>query len=293
MAALASWIGTYKPILALLYLSALGALCVSGVDAYLKVPVAPGVLFVFMAFVFGIYLLNRTTDSDEDILNDQSRIVFYMSRNFYFGLALAILMADAVFLVATQKFHWIHAVLLTFGVCYSFKVIPWIAKNHRMIFIRIKEVIWLKNLSVALLWGGSVVIIPSVYSGVSPFSNPVLLLIGLGLFISSFNNTLFDDVRDLEGDRAAGIKTLPTEYGVRFSYLLLFGLDVIWSSALVFIWKAGMLNFRCTAFLECLSIYPMVYLGLFKFVPGQRFWNSFLAEGDLFVFGLGLFLISR
>ncbi len=293
MTAFSSWIRDYKPVLTLVYLAALGALCVTGVEAYLHVPLQPGVILVFTGFVFGIYLLNRTTDSDEDILNDGSRMLFYRKKNFYSLMAISILGSNTFYLVVTQKFHWVHAFLLAMGACYSYKLVPWLARDGELVFRRIKEITWLKNLSVAALWGGCVVLIPAFYAGVSPLAHPLLGLIGFGLFVSTFNNTLFDDIRDLAGDRAAKIRTLPIEYGVRFCYGLLIAVDFVWAAALAVLSKTGTLNPAHAVFLGTLAVYPLLYLAWYKLAPRRRTWNGFLAESDLLLFGMGLCLIAR
>ena len=78
---------------------------------------------------------------------------------------------------------------------------------------------FVKNLAVSFLWGACVFVVPILYSPIPVIqSSCMMLLPGIGLFLSTLNNTLFDDILDEDGDRVAGIRTLPTVWGARNSY---------------------------------------------------------------------------
>src|SRR6185295_5237667 len=106
MAALSNWISNYKPLLILIYASTCAAFGVIGIESYLGVRIEPKVIMSFVTFVFGVYLLNRTTDLEEDLLNDTNRLIFYTRRRFYFFLAVIVLGTSSSILLLTQKFSW-------------------------------------------------------------------------------------------------------------------------------------------------------------------------------------------
>lgn len=82
-----------------------------------------------------------------------------------------------------------------------------------------KKIIGFKNLYVAFMWAISSAILPYFYYSL-PINN-------LFYFIFSFVmlrwlvNTTFFDLKDIDGDRAEGLKTIPVVYGITKTYKLL------------------------------------------------------------------------
>jgi 4-hydroxybenzoate polyprenyltransferase len=282
-----------KPALILFYLSFMGCLCVFSVQMYLKLKFEPLICLCSMGIIFGVYTYNRFTDTQEDFTNDIGRLLFFQKKRGFLFLAVAAVCASFGALLFLHKLAGLHFVLLAVGFCYSYRAIPWYSASGGFRFVRIKEMTFVKNLAVSFLWSASVFAVPILYSSEAVKGGFILFMLGAGMFVSTLNNTLFDDILDEQGDRVAGIKTLPTVWGARKSYLLLWSLDAAWIAAVAACFAAGTLNGGHAAFLAFLGLYPLTYMALHGIAKTPRSIVDFLSESDLLFFALGLMLLSR
>lgn len=292
METIKSKLAELKPALVLFYLSFMGCFCVLSVQIYMGLPIDPVICLVSMALIFGIYTYNRFTDLEEDFTNDISRVIFFQRKRGYFFLAVSALAGSIAYLTVAGKLSWLHLLLLGIGICYSYRMIPWWSAGIGFRLLRIKEMTFVKNLAVSFLWGSCVFAVPILYSSGPITHHGMAAFLGIGLFLSTLNNTLFDDILDEPGDRVAGIKTLPTVWGARRSYLLLWVLDVAWLGIVAASFLAGSLDAGHAGFLSLLALYPIVYMALHASGRAPRFLVDVLAESDLFVFAIGLMILA-
>ena len=276
----------------LIYLSLMGFLCIYSVQRYLGLAFEPMNCLSFMGIIFGVYTLNRFTDTAEDFTNDLSRLLFFQRKRGFLAVAILSLVASFGFLLWEEKLSWMHCLLLAMGFAYSYRVIPWYHAGQGFRLLRIKEMTFLKNLSVSFLWGASVFVVPIAYSGITAFDHRMVWMLAAGLFVSTLNNTLFDDIIDEAGDRVAGIKTLPTVWGAKQSQFLLMGLDLIWMAFVASVWGAGGIDSAHAAFLGFLGLYPFFYMVPHLRGTAVKSWIDVLAETDLLFFALGMLLLS-
>jgi 4-hydroxybenzoate polyprenyltransferase len=281
-----------KPILILAYLSFLGCFSVFAVQIYLGLGFQPLICVCSMGIIFGIYTSNRFTDGAEDFTNDIQRALFFQKRRIYYALALAALGASLALLMATGRLNWLHFLLVGMGFCYSYRLIPWYRRSQGFVFFRIKEMTFVKNLAVSFLWGGSVFLVPILYAAAEIRDVFLLAHLGAGMFLSTLNNTLFDDVLDADGDKAAGIKTLPTVWGTRNCIGLLWALDAIWIAWCAALFALGRLDAGHAAFLIFFGLYPAAYMGFSRLGRAPKPWVDFLMESDLLCFSAGLLLLA-
>jgi 4-hydroxybenzoate polyprenyltransferase len=281
-----------KPAFTLFYLSFMAFFCIVAVQKYLGLAFDPLICMCFMGIVFSIYTLNRFTDAAEDFTNDIGKFLFFQRKKVFFILAVAALTGSIGTLLIKEKLNWLYFLLLASGFTYSYRLIPWYSKKAGLHLIRIKEMTLVKNLAVSFLWAASVMGIPILYSSI-PISNGfTIMMIGIGMFISTLNNTLFDDIMDEPGDRVAGIKTLPTVWGSRRSLAFLWVLDAVWLTVIAGCWLAGLIDGIHGAFLALLGSYPFLYMGLFAGGKAPKSWVDFLSESDLLLFAIGMMLLS-
>lgn len=281
-----------KPVLTLLYLCFMGLLCIIASQKYLGVRLDPMMGLTFMCIIFGVYTLNRFTDTAEDFSNDLSRLLFFQKQGVFLFLTGASLVGSFGFLFLTGKLNWMHLLLLGMGWCYSYRLIPWYDQEAGFQLLRIKEMTFVKNLSVSFLWSASVFILPILYSAPKHYHLGMIWMLAIGLFLSTLNNTLFDDILDEEGDRVAGIKTLPTVWGAAKSQWLLVSLNIVWITAIMGFYFAGKLDRLHATFLSFMALYPFLYMGLNLQQKLSKGWIDFLSESDLLLFSIGLLLLS-
>lgn len=281
-----------KPVLILIYLSFMGCLSVFAVQLYLGLGFQPLICLCSMGIIFGIYTSNRFTDTAEDFTNDIQKALFFRNKGVWYAMAIGSLAVSMGILLVREKLHWLHFVLLGMGFCYSYRIIPWYAPGRGWMMFRIKEMTFVKNLAVSFLWGGSVFAVPILYSAADIDRPFILIHLGLGLFLSTLNNTLFDDILDEEGDRVAGIKTLPTTWGARNSLRLLWSLDIAWLAWIGACLALGGLDLPHASFLFFLGAFPIGYMALSGLGKAPKAWIDFLMESDLLCFSLGLMLLG-
>ncbi len=285
-------IGELKPVLILFYLSFMGCLSVFAVQMYLGLRFQPLICLCSMGIIFGIYTSNRFTDTEEDFTNDIQKALFFQHKRIYYALAIAALGMSLGILLFQGKLNWLHFLLIGMGFCYSYRLVPWYAPARGFHLVRIKEMTFIKNLAVSFLWGGSVFMVPILYSAARVSAPFTLIQLGVGLFLSTLNNTLFDDILDEDGDRVAGIKTLPTTWGSRNSLRLLWTLDAAWLAWVGACCALGKIDLPHTLFLGFLGLYPLAYMGLSRLGRTPKAWIDFLMESDLLYFSLGLLILS-
>lgn len=196
-----------------------------GALLFFKAPVDWILISTYFFIAFGVYLLNRFTDK-EDSYNYPEQKMFFQQKPLLIGIPIA-LMAFSFFLLAisSRLVIW-HLVLIVFGILYSVSVIPFI-QNKSLCFIRLKDILFVKNLAVSLLWG----ITPFALAASQKLSilpaRSDLCIAMIAFCLTSLINTTSCDVRDIEGDRRAGIITLATRFGQKFPAIFLLSLGII------------------------------------------------------------------
>jgi len=152
---------------------------------------------------FSVYSLNRLTDIEEDASNMPERVAF-LSQKKDVILILSITSYLIALIVGALKNMYIVLVFLTpllIGIIYSIRISSF----------RIKNIFAMKNVSVAFSWAFSSSFLPYVfYPNIS-----VALMLFIFLFIKCFMDTVVFDIRDIEGDRISGVKTLPVVLGIK------------------------------------------------------------------------------
>lgn len=163
-------------------------------------PVDPVPFFIVFAVTLFVYSFNRITDMSEDEKNVPRRarftrrygkvllavgVLLYLTA---FALAFVLDLPGAPFLVLP----------VVVGAVYSLG--------------RAKRVLLFKNLIVGVAWG----LIPlgvGVYYGV--LLTPEILFLSAFFFVSLTVAAALFDIKDIEGDRREGIRTVPNVFGPR------------------------------------------------------------------------------
>ncbi|MGF7118061.1 UbiA family prenyltransferase [Methanobacterium oryzae] len=155
--------------------------------------------------VFAVYCMNRLTDKEEDAVNSPERANFVNGNEKIIGLILFFSYFTSIVLGFLENIFAMLILLfpLCAGIAYNIKISPKIP--------RLKDIFAVKNIITALSWAVGTAFLPLTNSsGIS-----LILIISLFyfFFIKSFVNTVLYDIRDIEGDIANGIKTIPVGIG--------------------------------------------------------------------------------
>ncbi len=270
----------------------MGSICILGTQSYLGIPFDYMQCISFMGLIFGVYTLNHYTDCIEDYINDIAKLFLFKKQSGILFTASAALLGSIGILFVSHKLNWMHLLLLGIGFGYSFRWFPWYNKTNGLFFVRIKEMTLVKNLSVSFLWAGSVFLIPILSSAPIAYNTFLVWMLASGLFVSTLNNTLFDDILDEAGDRVARIKTLPTTWGAKQSQVMLIALDGTWILVIIGLYSASRIDWAHAVFLSFFGAYPFLYMGLKAGTKLSKGWIDFLSESDLLLYGLGLLVLS-
>jgi 4-hydroxybenzoate polyprenyltransferase len=166
------------------------------------VEVKPVILLIAFLATFSVYNMNKATDRAEDSVNRPETA----SRDARFFLVPSIAAAAlCLSLSASVGATTLMVIAATFAasIAYSVKLLPSIP--------RLKEVVGVKSVLVALSWGFTGALLPASAQQVDPVK---IVLTFAYIFIQLLVNTVLCDVCDVEGDVSSGVRTLPVALGL-------------------------------------------------------------------------------
>jgi 4-hydroxybenzoate polyprenyltransferase len=202
----------HTPTLQLLRASILVAL--SGVFriyiASLFLGIAPSRWIYLAGFlvIYATYTLDRALGCEEDKINKKE---LASARKDIALILCLISLATGSFLFFRENLLLVAFLPFIIGYIYSKGI------HIGCISLKLKGNFGVKNLTVSLTWGAFISGVVQHWAGVQTS----LLFIFPFFAVKSFINTVIYDFRDVKGDAAAGIKTLPICLGDRKTRLLL------------------------------------------------------------------------
>jgi len=241
--------------------------------------VTPIIITIFIAFM--IYAINRQVDQDVDQINLPERTSFVKKYGKQLTLLSIVLTIIAFYLAFSRSVNVLLAsfVAAVIGYFYSypFPVLGRFKDKH----------IW-KNIGVGLIYAALALITITYFAVSTPAETFVLLFI---FFSSWFLISSFFDLRDVEGDLYAGIKTIPIVVG-RKNILPLFHVinvvPILLGGGLVLL---NIIDFRFISAAIFTSLYSLIYLFGRAYEIDMKFLCMVIADATPFVVSLILFFI--
>jgi len=179
-------------------------------------------LLLIAAFfvAIAIYNLNKVTDLEEDSINLPDRARFVRKYRHYLMFVSLLALNIAVVCVFFSNPYAIIVILFPFyiGALYS------VGLGKK----RIKNILFAKNVLTAGAITVAAVLLPLAINAGIP---TVILLVAYFFFLKLFINSVLFDVRDIDGDRKAGVRTIPTYLGrkkTRNLLLILNSTFIVW-----------------------------------------------------------------
>jgi 4-hydroxybenzoate polyprenyltransferase len=165
---------------------------------------------------FSVYNLNRKTDEAEDAINRADRYSF--TKKFEKHLFIAALVTYGL-AIAIAAFYGVAATIvilipLVAGILYSIPCLP-PSTGYR----RLKEIPVVKNLVVGFAWGTTLTFIPLLVTGTPATMATAVTLVFFSTY--AFIASTLPDIRDLEGDAQAGVRTIPVVIGEKRTLILI------------------------------------------------------------------------
>jgi 4-hydroxybenzoate polyprenyltransferase len=170
------------------------------------------VIITFLT-TFSTYGLNKLTDLKEDSINTPERakaikkieLIFKLSVAISFFISLVLGFFESIFTLPILLFP------LLLGILYS---VRFSTKTPRL-----KDITGVKNLTIALSWAVGSTFFPLVY--LTDKNLIFVLLVFYFFFLKSYINSIIFDVRDIDGDRMSGVRTIPVLLGREKTKILL------------------------------------------------------------------------
>ncbi len=175
----------------------------------------------FLATV-GVYNLDKLADLDTDAVNYTERVAFVSAYpRIYAGLsAIAVVGAVAI----AVRSGGVQALGLTLfpgaiAVAYSLPVLPGDTVS------RLKDVFLVNTTVVSLAWAVPVAFVPVAVASTGHDSLAGASVAATWFFLRSAVSVEVHNVRDVTGDREAGVETLPTAVGMPWTQKILYAVD--------------------------------------------------------------------
>jgi 4-hydroxybenzoate polyprenyltransferase len=277
-----------------LFLGIVAATQTCAASVYLKCPSNFLVYFLSIFLSVGVYMLNRTVESDS--INYVERSIFFVRHKWLLLVSIAALVVPVVVLLATRNFRPLPVFILgsLIGVLYSVKILPFY-DGSSLRWISIKRIPVVKNISVSLLWGGSALAIVALMTDTRLFFRPDVLILFACFTLLNMNSTIASDIRDIEGDRFDRLTTVPTLLGLHKTFYLLSGFNLAGIAGVVAACFSGIIPLLLAFY--CISCIIWSSLGILPFfLEEKKMWPKALHEvfidSHLLVSSLGLILIS-
>jgi hypothetical protein len=245
-------------LLLLLFMPAVAAWDVLAVQLYLGDRVRPLTMLMVGALALFVYALNGLTDAAEDGVNDAVRAAALRRHAFWtLGSATSVLLAVGSALWGRGELHALYPFLCAIGVAYSIRVLPWPTKRG-LEWVRLKDIVFLKNLTIASTWAAAVFVAPLLDVRVAPARPAVLTLVGSGYAALLLVNSIYCDMRDEAGDRQARVSTLPVLFGVSSCHRGIFIAMSVWGTFLLWCLASGVIDARHFILLFAAAlVYPL------------------------------------
>ncbi|MBI2185047.1 MAG: UbiA family prenyltransferase [Thaumarchaeota archaeon] len=227
-------------------------------------------------FTYGSYTLNRKREAELDAVSNPERTKYILGRAKYLNLIIGLCYLGSLLIAFNRNLLFLAALFAPLILSYFYNI-----GSKKFVGVmgasRLKEKFLIKNIAVSAGWA----LIPFLVllyfgAGVSPAVPVVFIFIFLRVFI----NTVFCDIRDVDSDRAANIRTIPLMVGIRKTKLLLLGVNTF-SGLLVFASTLGGLLPPMAYVVNLVTLYGYYYL-LRSFKPNvnMKYLCDFVAEGE-------------
>jgi 4-hydroxybenzoate polyprenyltransferase len=161
------------------------------------------IIFFATLFEYNIHRFITVITNDEALNSDKHRWVRENLKMFYLLVLLSVIGFVCVVLMAKREVLITLAPIAVLTLFYSLPIVG----NKKNIF-RLREIPYLKIFLIAIVWSLSTILLPIIQSS-STFSKSQIIVMLIERFFFVFSITIPFDVRDIDADRQAGLKTIP------------------------------------------------------------------------------------
>jgi len=244
-------------------------------------------LLIILLVTFAGYTINRFTDK-EDWISHPKRSLYIKEYGGVLFFVAVLTYVLAIFIAGMRNVQTLFMTLLA-GVAIMLYSFEWIPKGRSslakvksisrlVMFRRIKELHFVKNIFVAVIWSLGVVFLPISYVRDNlPLSAHAVLFLWMFFFGRFLINTIVFDLKDIEGDRRHNVRSLPVTLGYDTTRKLMAIVNIILFLIITAVILAGYLP----GIMHIPNIFSMLYT--FFYLYQARHKSSIHFTCDVFV----------
>lgn len=161
------------------------------------------IIFFATLFEYNLHRLITIITNKEALNSDKHKWVRENLKGFNFLVFISVTGFICVAFLAKKE---VLITLAPIAILTMFYSIP-IFGNHKSIF-RLREIPYLKIFLIAFVWSSSTILLPIIQSN-STFNKTHIITMLAERFFFIFAITIPFDIRDIEADKQAGLKTIP------------------------------------------------------------------------------------
>ncbi|MBC7806834.1 MAG: UbiA family prenyltransferase [Akkermansiaceae bacterium] len=178
---------------------------------YFRFPLPPSYYLMIALHTVGTSLVNALTDGREDALNapDRERSVRPLTPIARALSLICFLVSFGIAVSAGWKVVLFGTLLNALAALYGY-AIP-IRTRHGTGELRFKSLLIVKNIYASFHWSVALILGMYIFAD-QPFDGRALIPMVI-LFLIAFFVELMWDIRDMPGDRLAGVNTIPVRFG--------------------------------------------------------------------------------
>lgn len=268
------------------YLSLVTVLEVGIAMTVLSLPPTPAPV-VGGLITYAVYANDRIADVDDDAVDkpDQAAFVRRHRDALYVSAACAYGLAVALSILGGPAAFALSLLPGAFWLLYASDWLPQLGTRLR----RLKEVFVVNTAVVALAWAVPLTLMPLAFAGRGV--TPSVALVFAYFFLRSFVDTELPNVRDREGDRKAGVRTLPVVIGLERTRLALYGVDAATAVVLAVAVATGHLPVLVALALGVGLVYSLAVTSLLA-RHADRPWLTLAPECEYLVVAGALALVA-
>ena len=185
----------------------------------------PYLFLIFLATVFE-YNRHRIKDILNESRNQSSEEFMWVSKNKWKIVGLCIVWIISLFVTIYFTNTKVLLALLPLGIATVFYSVP--VKGINSVFFRLREIPYLKIFLISFVWTASTTLLPIIQLDLKILNFQFVLLF-TERFLFIFAVAIHFDIRDMQKDKIAGLKTIPLLFNQKnamwlsyFSLLLCF-----------------------------------------------------------------------
>jgi 4-hydroxybenzoate polyprenyltransferase len=173
-------------------------------------------LLMAYLFSYGAYMVNRSSDFDQDRVSHLDRTAYLEGRRRSLPMIVAVSLGVGYVLALLRNLTLFAGLLVPVALAVAYSVGSK-RMGRALGMSRLKEGLFVKNLTVSFGWS-LIPILVGLYYMQLPLT--VIALCPF-IFLRLMVNTVFFDVRDVKEDAAYGVRTIPVSLGTDASWKLM------------------------------------------------------------------------